>query len=118
MSVKTQRPAWTKGTVDVAVREVGDTDNPVVSRQPCRADIWGLFAVHEAVSQWEWGWTVTHVPSGYALLASARTSRSAKAFCVEVTDLIDWSKLTTENARQMIQDVKPQLIEAAKRARP
>jgi len=51
-ATKTQRPVWTRGTVDVATREAGDTERPIIKRQPIKAEIWSVFAVHEAVRHW------------------------------------------------------------------
>lgn len=72
----------------------------------------GLFGTNSG----RWGWTVTHLPTGYGCNGNDqfRTKKGALQFIDAITPLTDWANLTRENAQQLL---TPEVREALMNAR-
>ena len=59
------------------------------------ADVDGCFAVHETIPVTLGGWTLTHIPTGYAFLTGVLHGQAIACRAELLAGDLDWSQLTS-----------------------
>lgn len=110
---------WTDQEIAVAAQKRDDwSDEP--SGPPItvtvEALVWGSFAIHDPLDLRIGGVTVTHVPTGWSVVPSAISERSARRFCEEVAPLLDWDTLAPAQVKALPDGIKASVRAAMRRA--
>lgn len=94
---------WKRGTFEIAVGTVGDgrDDQVQTGTETVTGETWSSFGIHGNRGRWGTDWIVTHLPTGYRMVALATKTR-ARQFCAEIAPLTDWA--TTDRCPPEIRD--------------
>lgn len=82
-----------------------------------KAEVFGLLAVHPTISKEIYGWTVTHIPSGWAVKAQVEDKSKAVELAKALSHL-PWEKVSAERFPNKIRKEAIEIIKSVMGVKP